>query len=72
MADILQFKGKNAAVDPNVVLEAAKDQYDSLCIIGWNKDETLDLRASLNINHKDVCWLLNIALHKLLNGNYLE
>jgi hypothetical protein len=67
---VIKFYKKNAATNPDAVLEQAIGQYNSVIVIGWNSDEELDARASLNLNHADIHWLLSVFQHKLLNGNY--
>jgi ethanolamine utilization cobalamin adenosyltransferase len=67
---IIKFPTKNAAVNPDVVLEEAMGKLNSVILIGWNKDGTLDFRASLDLTHAHVLWLMQVAQHKLLNGDY--
>lgn len=69
---IVKFPVADAAKDPNVVLEEAKDQFESLVIIGWNRDETLDARATLNLTASDINWLIDVFKQKLLMGDYSE
>lgn len=70
MTNIVKFYSNTAAIDPNNVLEQAVDCYESVIVLGWNKDGLLDLRASTNIDHKEVNWLMCIAQQKLLSGDY--
>lgn len=72
MADIIKFKPANAAQSPDAVFEQAIGEYESAIVVGWNKDGTLDARASLNLNHADVHWLLSVFQNKLLNGDYSD
>ena len=67
---VITFPVKNAAINPDVVLDKAKGEYESLCIVGWNHDGKIDLRASLNLNHVQLNWLLGVIQHKLQNGDY--
>ena len=67
---VITFPVKNAAINPDVVLDKAKGEYESLCIIGWSKDGIIDFRASLNLNHAQLNWLLGVVQHKLQNGDY--
>lgn len=67
---VIKFYKKDAAVSPDAVLEQAIGEYDSVVLIGWNKDEALDARASLNLKHADIHWLLSVFQNKLLNGDY--
>ena len=70
MANILEFPTKNAAVNPDVVLREAIGNYESVILIGWNNDGELDFRASLNLCHANINWLIGVAQRKLLNGDY--
>jgi len=59
------------AEDPDEVLEAAKGQYESVFILGYNlEDGSMDARASLNLDPVDINWLISMFQHKLLNGDY--
>jgi hypothetical protein len=62
---VTKFRPKDAAKDPDVVLEEAVGTYESVLTIGWDKNGDFDMRASLNIDAKDVLWLLESARHFL-------
>lgn len=76
--DINQFKlihgdnDKECKLTPDTVLSKAIDSYESVLLIGYNKDGSLDVRASSNIDHKDVLFLIELFKKKLLNGDYSE
>ena len=72
MSKIVKFYKKNAAENPDAVLEQAIGQYDSVIIIGWNKDGVLDPRASLNLSQSEIHWLISVFQSKLLNGDYSD
>jgi hypothetical protein len=67
---VVKFYKKDAAIDPDAVLEQAIGHYDSVVVIGWDKNGELDPRASLNLTHRDIHWLLSVFQQKLLNGDY--
>lgn len=70
-ADVVKFYAKDAAKDPDAVLEQAIGQFDAVLILGWDKDDNLDARASLNLKDaSDVLWLLERFKFNLLNGDY--
>jgi hypothetical protein len=71
-SQILKFTPKDAAKDPDHVLERAKGVYDSVFIIGYDKDGNIDQRASTNLKPSEVNYLIDIFKHKLLNGDYTE
>ena len=72
MGDIVTLRQPDAAKDPDVVLESAMGDYDSVLVIGYNKEGFLDARASLNLDHKEIMWLISVFQHKLLNGDYTD
>lgn len=71
MADVVKFYPKDAATDPDNVLEQAIGNFSDVLIIGWDKDGTLDARATLGLNDGgDVLWLIEAFKHKLMSGDY--
>ncbi len=58
------------AKDPDNVLNAAKGQYEDVCLIGYDKNGAMDIRSSMT--HANVLWLLERFKFKLLNGDYGE
>jgi hypothetical protein len=67
---VIKFYKKDAALDPDAVLSQAIGQYDSVIVLGWDKEGELDARASLNLDQADIHWLISVFKHKLLNGDY--
>ena len=67
---VIKFYKKDAALDPDAVLSQAIGQYDSVIVLGWDKEGELDARASLNLDQADIHWLISVFQHKLLNGDY--
>lgn len=59
-------------VDVDLVLEKAKDTYESVLIIGYDKEGNLDVRSDASINGKEALWLIESFKTKLLNGEYAE
>ena len=68
--NVIKFYPKNAAKDPDVVLELAAGVYDEVLVIGWDKDGMLDVRANLSMSHEKALWLINRFQTKLINGEY--
>lgn len=60
------------ATDPDIVLEAAKGELESVLIIGYDKEGQLDARASLNIKQSDILWMIEMFKMKLMRGDYAE
>lgn len=68
---VVEFRPEKIEPSPDIVLEAAKEQYSSLIIIGWGTDDVLDVRASGDMERKaDMLYLLETVVHKLMNGDY--
>lgn len=72
MTDIIKLYPKNAAENPDNVLEQAIDIYDCVLIMGWDKEGKLDCRASLNMDREALIFILELFKFKLLNGDYDE
>lgn len=72
MTKIVKFPDLNAASNPDVVLEEAKDSYESLVLIGWDKEGRLDARATLNLSAAEINWLISVFQQKLLRGDYTD
>jgi hypothetical protein len=48
------------AADPDEVLRQAIGQYDSVAVMGWNKDGAFSGRSSLNIEVAEILLLAEI------------
>jgi len=68
--NIINLHTSNDAIDADIVVEEAIGVYENVVIIGWNKQEELDVRASLNLSHSEILWLLETFKARLLNGEY--
>lgn len=67
----MKFYPANAAENPDNVLEQAVGEYDSVLIIGWDKNGELDCRASMNLKDGGDClWLVELFKTKLMNGDF--
>lgn len=73
MADVVKFYPKDAALDPDNVLEQAMGDFSEVLILGWDKDGNLDARATLGLKDGgDVLWLMEAFKHKLMSGDYSD
>ena len=71
MADVVKFYPKDAATDPDNVLEQAMGGFSEILILGWDKEGNLDARATLGLKDGgDVLWLMEAFKHKLMSGDY--
>lgn len=70
--NVIKFTPRNAAKDPDVVLEAAKGAYREVLVIGWDHDKKLDVRASLGLSMANTLLLMRLFDTWLLTGDYLS
>jgi hypothetical protein len=70
--NVVKFYPKDAAKNPDNVLERAVGVYDQVFVIGYDKDGKLDVRASLNFKMKDIFFAMEAFKHKVLRGDYDE
>lgn len=68
--NIINLYTSNEVAGPDIVIEEAIGVYENVVIIGWNKNEELDVRASLNLSQSDILWLIETFKIRLLNGEY--
>jgi len=67
---VKKFYPKNAANNPDNVIEQAIGVYTEVIILGYDKEGNLDIRASTNIDKANILWIIDKFRHKLLNGDY--
>lgn len=68
---VVKFYPKDAAKDPDAVLEQAIGGFSEVLVIGWDKEGILDARATLGLKDGgDLLWLVESFKHKLMNGDY--
>lgn len=72
MGDVVKMYSSTAASNPDNVLEQAVGNYQSVLVLGWDAKGNLDVRASTNIDHKEILWLLEVFKSKLVRGDYSE
>lgn len=54
------------------VLKKAIGEFDSVVLIGYDKEGVLDARASLNIDAANINFMVDLFKTKLLNGDYQD
>lgn len=72
MSNIVDFKPKDAAKNPDHVLEQAKGVYTQVLVLGWDQAGELDARASMNMSAGEVNWLIDQFKQALISGEYAE
>lgn len=71
--NVEKFYPKNAAENPDNVLEQAIGDFDEVLVIGWGKDGLIDARATTNFKDGgEVLWLIEVFKTKLMAGDYGE
>ena len=66
----VEFKTGELSIEPNKVLDEAKDNYTALLVLGWDKEGFFDVRSTNNLDQKDCVYLSNLLTHKILSGDY--
>lgn len=66
------FDMRDSARNPDKVLEKAIGTLNNVLLLGYDKDGLFEARASLNLQHKDILWIVDHFKQKLLNGDYAE
>jgi len=69
---VVKFYPKNAADNPDNVLEQAVGEYSEVLIIGWDKGGFLDVRSNKGLQAKDCLWLIEQFKMKLIRGDYSD
>ena len=69
---IAKLYTKDAAKNPDNVLEQAIGSYESVVIIGYDKDGYVDARASTNIDTANINFLVDSFKQKLIHGDYSD
>lgn len=57
-SNVIKLYPKNAALNPDCVLEQAIGSYNEIVLVGYNKSGNLEARASTNIKRKDMLWMI--------------
>lgn len=68
--NVVQFWPRNAALNPDAVLERAIGKYDSVITIGYDHCGELDVRASTNITCDQIVFMIEAFKHRLFSGAY--
>lgn len=73
MADIRDFKSGQKIHDtgPDDVLESAKDRFNDVLVIGWDKEDNLVVFSSAGLTKEtDINLIVDIFKAKLIRGDY--
>lgn len=69
-ADIVKFRPRDYNNNPDAILEEAAGAYETVLLIGWNKDGTFDARGSTG-DGPELLWLLEVFKAKLMDGEFM-
>ena len=69
---IVNIESAEPARNPGTVLNAAVGEYQSVLVLGYDENGVIDARASLNLQAKDILFLIEAFKMKLLNGDYSD
>ena len=67
---VIKFYPRDAAQNPDAVLEQSIGVYDEAVIIGHNKDGELEVRSSTNWTTAEILFALESFKVRMLNGDY--
>lgn len=74
MSNVIQLNNVvtgNIKIDPNKVLDCAKDQLTEVLVIGEDTDGILYVSSS-TAKKKELLWLIERVKFKLMNGDFDE
>lgn len=67
--ELIKLVTHDKLLAPNAVLERAKDVFTHVIVLGWDKSETLDVRASSNLSNEQTIYLMELAKHAILQAS---
>ena len=71
-SNVIKFRSKNPAEDPDQILEKAKGTYQDVILLGWNTESRMNVRASYGMSIEEMIYLVDQFKHNLLSGKYYE
>ncbi len=69
-ADIVKFRPRGYNNNPDAILEEAAGAYETVLLIGWNKDGSFDARGSIG-DGPNLLWLVEAFKTQLMNGDFM-
>lgn len=70
--NIVKLYPKNAANNPDNVLELVVGEYESVFVLGYNKEGALDARGTTNLTLRDILWMLEVFKARMMSGCFSE
>ena len=69
--NVKKFYPRDAAKDPDNVLEQAMGVYSEVLVLGWDKEGRMAARASLGFRDgAEMLWVLELFKNNLITGVY--
>ena len=71
--NVVQFKKKESEdlLSPSNLLDSAKSiEWDSVLVVGYNKDGGLDAFSTNDLSYERLVFLLRYFEHRILSGDY--
>ena len=63
---------KLPAEDANVVLESAKERFESVLILGYTTEGHLEVFSTLDLDPAMLLWMVSVFQKKLIRGDFHE
>lgn len=70
MGEVIKIYPAGSAKNPDAVLDQAIGQYESVLLVGYDKEGRLDIRSTTDLDHQSILWLIESFKAKLLRGDY--
>lgn len=70
MTNVVRFYPPGSADNPDLVLEQAIGAYQSVLILGFDKDGKFKARGSTNLSAADCHVLASLFAHKIVSGEF--
>lgn len=70
--NITELKPVPKDLTADQVLQAAKDHFKDVLIIGWGKDQRLAAFSTMSMTASDINWLIDTFKKQLLNGDFSD
>lgn len=68
--NIVKLYPKDSSVNPDNVLEQAIGNYETVFMIGYDKEGRFDARASTNMTQETILWLIETFKTAMMDGDY--
>ena len=70
MGEVVKLYTAKSDENPDSVLEQCLGEYNDVFVIGFDKDDILDFRATTTLSKERILWMLEQFKYKLMRGDY--